>query len=61
MKLDYSNCTEYDSKCIAKPASFVISSNNDLNNHIKLDLVVNEKSFRGFNIAADILGHRHLK
>jgi hypothetical protein len=34
---------------------------NHLNNHLKLDLVIDAGSDASFNFVADILAHRHLK
>ena len=61
MKLDFSQCTPPLNKCFASPSTFIISSTHYLNNHLKLNIVINTKLFNGFDIAAKILATRHLK
>ncbi len=61
MKLDYSQFNSWTYQSIATPSTFTISRIHYLNNHLKLDIVINTESLRGFDIAATILTHRHLK
>ncbi len=61
MKLDYSQFNSWTYQSIATPSTFIISSTHYLNNHLKLDFVINTESLRGFDIAASILAQRHLK
>jgi len=43
------------------PSSFLITNTNLLNNHLKLDLIINGENLKSVDIAAEILASRHLK